>query len=137
MCLTPRPLRLLTPQRMLGYSETERCAQNFPAAGQPSPAKTLLHRGPTQGTCSQGLMAKRLIARISCTQPVLSIGVPHGQASISFILRHTVGVSADLKPMIIARRPKTKAESPYGGISGRKLCILVHSHIDSNRSKVC
>ena len=35
----------------------------FPAAGQPSPAKTLLHRGPTQGTFSQGLMANRLIAR--------------------------------------------------------------------------
>ena len=82
----PRPVRPLTPQHMLGHSETERCAQIYPAAGQPSPAKTLLHRGPTQGTCSQGLMANRLIARYfslginSCTstwrQP--TIAAVHG-----------------------------------------------------------
>ena len=32
------------------------------AAGQPSLAKTLLHLGPAQCTCSQGLMANGLIA---------------------------------------------------------------------------
>ena len=67
----------------------------LPAAGQPSPAKTLLHKGPAQGTFSQGLMANRLIARYVCTQPIQHNRVPPEEHL--FYALCPVGVSAGLK----------------------------------------
>ena len=71
------------------------CFLYIPAAGQPSLAKTLLHRGPAQGTFSRGLMANSLIARYFCTQPIQYNKAPHEE--LLFYALCPVGVSAGLK----------------------------------------
>ena len=84
---------LLLPSTTL--TETHLACFFIPAAGQPSLAKTLLHRGPAQGTFSQGLIANSLIARCICAQAIQYNKVPHEE--LLFYALCPVGVSAGLK----------------------------------------
>ena len=121
---------------MLGHSETERCAQIYPAAGQPSPAKTLLHRGPTQGTCSQGLMANRLIARYFCTQPIQHNRVPHDE-HLFYALSFSWCFCRPKKLTTTARRPNQVKHSIIRQRYLKLETVLICEYVIGFRSMQC